>query len=52
MSYANMVLYGAVLPSYHAKDKGAGGTGKKQEVIKADDPKNKEKVRQFFDNID
>lgn len=53
MSYANMVLYGAVLPSYHTKDKGAGGTGaKKQEVIKADDPRNKEKVRQIFDSID
>ena len=55
MSYANMVMYGAVLPSYHTKDKGTGGRSRKprkEELIKADDPRNKEKVRQFFDSID
>lgn len=54
MSYANMVMYGAVLPSYHTKDKdGKRKKGRKQEeVIRADDRKNKEKVRQFFENID
>ena len=62
MSYANMVLYGAVLPSYRSKDRnekdGKGGKrgkrkgGGKEEVIRADDRRNKEKVRQFFENID
>ena len=55
MSYANMVLYGAVLPSYRHKDGGKNGGSekrKKQEIIRADDPRNKEKVRQFFDSIE
>lgn len=59
MSYANMVLYGAVLPSYRSKDRnekgGQGGKrkgGGKEEVIRADDRRNKEKVRHFFENID
>lgn len=51
-----MVLYGAVLPSYHDKG-GKHGKRKKggkqdDEVIRADDRRNKEKVRQFFENID
>lgn len=46
MSYANMIMYGAVLPSYKS--------GKKNEksntraVINADDPRNKDKVRSIL----
>lgn len=51
LSYPNLILYNAVLPSYHSKDKSRGSDGG-QEVIKADDPKNKERVKQFFDSIE
>nr|DAD99936.1 MAG TPA: hypothetical protein [Myoviridae sp. ctrCp2] len=44
-------MYGAVIPSYHSKSEGEGKkTG--QKVIKADDPKSKEEVRQFFETCD
>ena len=49
MSYANMVMYGAVLPSYGGKKDNKEG---KQKVIKADDPRNKEQVRKFFEECD
>lgn len=51
MSYPNLTLYNAVLPSYNTKDK-SDGSGSGQEVIKADDPRNKERVKQFFDSIE
>ena len=53
LSYANMILYSAVIPSYKSRDKkdGGGDGKKKQEEIKADDPSNKEKVRKFLDEI-
>lgn len=52
MSYANLLLYGASLPSYHNKKQGKDKDGKQQEVIKADDPRNRDKVKQFFDSIE
>lgn len=48
MSYANLILYGAVIPSYKPKDK----TGKHKNVIKADDPRNRDKVRKFLESIE
>lgn len=51
MSYPNLILYNAVLPSYNTKDK-SDDSGSGQEVIKADDPRNKERVKQFFDSIE
>ena len=51
LSYPNLILYNAVLPSYQSKDR-ARGSDSGQEVIKADDPKNKERVKQFFDSIE
>lgn len=51
MSYVNMIMYGAVLPSYKSKKKSEAGK-QEQEVIKADDPKNRERVRQFLENIE
>lgn len=51
LSYANLTLYGASLPSYKSpKDK--KDKGDQQENIDAGDPKNKEKVRAFLDSID
>jgi hypothetical protein len=45
MSYANMILYGAVLPSYSSKK---GEHGKQEEIINADDPESKELVRNIL----
>lgn len=44
MSYANCVLYGSTLPTYQGKQEKKEG----QEVIKADDPKNKKMIRQMI----
>jgi hypothetical protein len=54
MSYANMILYSAVLPSYDSKkgNKGGGPDSKQQEIIKVDDPRNRDKVKHFFEQID
>ena len=49
MSYANLTLYGASLPSYRSHSKGKQG---EEEVIDASDPANKERVRAFLDSID
>jgi hypothetical protein len=50
LSYANLILLGATLPSYDSEKnkKSSRGDG---EVIKADDPKNREKVKQFFNSV-
>ncbi|MBR5282849.1 MAG: hypothetical protein IKU22_08745 [Alistipes sp.] len=49
MSYSNVVLYGAVIPRYKPKDK----DGKKeQDIVKVDDPRNREKVRKIFESFD
>lgn len=47
-----MTLYGSVLPSYSKKDSDKGSAGKEQEVVKADDPNNKERVREFLEQIE
>lgn len=47
LSYANMIMLGAVLPSYDSKR----NKEKRQDVINASDPRNKDKVKAFFDNI-
>lgn len=47
MSYANMVMYGAVLPSYKSRKNTTGKTDD-NERINADDPRNREKVRQIL----
>ena len=54
ISYANMVLYGAVLPSYESKgkDNANGRTGKKQAAIRVDDKKNYGKVMKIFQSFD
>lgn len=48
MSYANVVMYSAVLPSYKTdKDGKKSDTG--QKVLRADDPSNKAEVQKFFE---
>lgn len=44
-----MILFSAVIPTYH-KDDDKGGL--EEEVINAEDPANRAKVRKFFDDID
>ena len=54
MSYPNMILYSASLPSFKKPPKQDGKTdnsGAKQETINAGDPNNKDKVRALLDSI-
>lgn len=41
-------MLGAVIPSYKRKDK----KEEEQEIIKADDPRNKARVKEIFDQFD
>lgn len=50
MSFANVILYSAVLPSYNNKEKDVNG--KPQEVIRADDPKNSKRVKDIIAGLD
>lgn len=52
MSYVNMIMYGAVIPSYNSKRKGKSKDGKEQEEVKVDDPRNRARVRQILDQFD
>lgn len=52
MSYPNLILYGASLPTYKSPKDKKGKDGKPQEHIDAGDPRNKDKVRAFLDSID
>lgn len=45
MSYANMIMYSSVLPSYNDKSKQPEDSN---EVINADDPANRELVRKLM----
>lgn len=50
MSYANFILYGAVIPNF-GKGKGKDGEGDDEsgeEVVSADDPANWEMLKQKF----
>ena len=49
LSYANLTLYGASLPSYKSPKEGRHG---KEDTIDAGNPKNKDKVRAFIEAID
>lgn len=48
MSYANMIMYGAVLPSYKSGKRSKTGRPDSHEVINADDPKNRDKVKSIL----
>lgn len=50
LSYANLTLYGASLPSYKSPKDQQEKKGK-GDIINADDPKNKERVRAVLDSI-
>ena len=51
MSYANVMMYGSVLPSYNKddkKDKEKETEEEDDDVINADDPANQEKIRKLL----
>jgi len=48
MSYANIIMYGSVLPSYDNKKDKANTDLNHGKVIKADDPENKDVVRDLL----
>lgn len=52
MSYSNVILYGASLPSYKSPKDKKEGKQQNHEEINAGDPNNKDKVRAFLDAID
>ncbi len=53
MSYANMIMYSAVIPSYNSENGNRfSDKSKEQETIKADDPRNKARIRQILDSMD
>lgn len=53
MSYQNVIMYSAVLPSYSPSSKKENGRKHiRQEVIKADDPRNRDRVRQMVASFD
>ncbi|MBQ6939909.1 MAG: hypothetical protein IJN51_01230 [Alistipes sp.] len=47
-----MIMYGATLPSYNKDKDGKKPSEPEQEVVKADDPKNRERVRAILDSYD
>lgn len=51
MSYANLVLYGASLPTY-SSSKNDKSKSRDRDVIKADDPRNNDRVQAFLDAVD
>lgn len=48
ISYANLILYGAVIPSLDGDGK---GKGKKSNVIDAQDPRNREMYLNLINNM-
>ena len=46
ISYTNLIMYSATIPSYDS------GERKKQDIVKADDPKNKDKVHSIIEGFD
>lgn len=50
-----MIMYGAVLPSYNGRRNDRQGDrqgDRQQEVVKADDPRNRDKVRRILEQYD
>ena len=52
LSYSNLILLGATLPSYNYDREKSKRSSSGQDIINAEDPKNKEAVKQFFNSID
>lgn len=48
MSYENLLLYGAVIPSFGSGGDEAKGGGKHDETLSADNPEDYAKIREFY----
>ncbi len=48
MSFANLIMYGAVLPSYSSKDSKKSTEGKHE--LRADDPNDQEEILKTFNS--
>lgn len=55
ISYANIVMLGATLPSIKSRKQRNGASAAEaagQDVIDAEDPNNRERVKKFFQAVD
>ncbi len=56
ISYVNVIMYGATLPSYEAsrqdRERRKKGRADDDERIKADDPQNRERVRKLIEGFE
>ena len=55
ISYANIVMLGATLPSIKSHKQRNGASAAEaagKDVIDAEDPKNRERVKKFFQSVD
>ena len=50
MSYTNLIMYGAVIPS-HKREKGEKDR-EVQDVVNVDDPCNRERVKEIFNQFE
>ena len=50
MSYTNLIMYGAVIPS-HKREKGEKDRDE-QDVVNVDDPRNRERVKEIFNQFE
>ena len=48
MSYVNLMMYGSILPSYDSKKDKSKNKDDKDEIINADDPANKQRIRHLL----
>lgn len=51
LSYSNLILYSASLPTYSTDEIKGKDKDKDKEVINADDPKNAKEVEKFLNSI-
>ena len=48
MSYVNVIMYNAVIPSYDSGETAGSADIRNDEVINADDPRNRDKVNKII----
>lgn len=54
LSYQNLILYGAVIPSFDSgdkKDNGDGKSGNNEEILWVDDPNNRQRAIEMIQKM-
>ena len=54
LSYQNLILYGAVIPSFDSSDKkesGDGKSGNNEEILWVDDPNNRQRAIEMIQKM-